>query len=77
MKISRDFTFKVAEQMPDTDYGFKLTPPRLSFAEQMVHLVQGSITPRPTGLRPRCICEAKASHPPSISFELERLAKAV
>jgi uncharacterized damage-inducible protein DinB len=41
LKNSRDFTLKVAEAMPDADYGFKLTPPQMSFAEQMVHLSQG------------------------------------
>ena len=40
LKVSRDFTLKVADQMPETDYGFKLTPPQMSFAEQMTHLVQ-------------------------------------
>ncbi len=40
LKTSRDFTLKVAAQMPDTDYAFKLTPPQMSFAEQMVHLTQ-------------------------------------
>ena len=41
LKTSRDFTLKVAEQMPEADYGFKLTPPQMSFGEQMVHLAQG------------------------------------
>ncbi len=40
LKISRDFTLKVAEQMPEADYGFKLTPPQMSFAEQITHLAQ-------------------------------------
>jgi uncharacterized damage-inducible protein DinB len=40
LKTSRDFTLKVADQMPDADYGFKLTPPQMSFAEQMTHLAQ-------------------------------------
>src|SRR6266700_867912 len=40
LKTSRDFTLKVAEQMPEADYGFKLTPPQMSFAEQMAHLAQ-------------------------------------
>jgi uncharacterized damage-inducible protein DinB len=31
---------KVADQMAEADYGFKLTPPQMSFAEQMVHLAQ-------------------------------------
>ncbi len=41
LKTSRDFTLKVADQMPDADYAFKLTPPQMSFAEQIVHLTQG------------------------------------
>ena len=41
LKTSRDFTLKVADQMPESDYAFKLTPPQMSFAEQMVHLTQG------------------------------------
>ena len=41
LKTSRDFTLKVADQMPEADYAFKLTPPQRSFAEQMVHLTQG------------------------------------
>ena len=40
LTTSRDFTLKVAEQMPEADYGFKLTPPQMSFAEQMAHLAQ-------------------------------------
>jgi uncharacterized damage-inducible protein DinB len=38
LKVSRDFTLKVADQMPEATYDFKLTPPQMSFAEQMVHL---------------------------------------
>jgi uncharacterized damage-inducible protein DinB len=41
LKTSRDFTLKVADQMPETAYNFKLTPPQMSFAEQIVHLSQG------------------------------------
>jgi uncharacterized damage-inducible protein DinB len=40
LKTSREFTLKVAEQMPDASYGFKLTPPQMSFAQQLVHLSQ-------------------------------------
>jgi uncharacterized damage-inducible protein DinB len=40
LKTSRDFTLKVADQMPEPTYNFKLTPPQMSFAEQMVHLSQ-------------------------------------
>jgi uncharacterized damage-inducible protein DinB len=42
LKTSRDFTLKVADQMPDADYGFKLTAPQMSFGEQMVHLAQAA-----------------------------------
>lgn len=40
LKVSRDFTLKVAEAMPEADYNFKMTPPQMSFAGQMVHLSQ-------------------------------------
>jgi uncharacterized damage-inducible protein DinB len=40
LKTSREFTLKVADQMPESAYVFKLTPPQMSFAEQMVHLSQ-------------------------------------
>jgi uncharacterized damage-inducible protein DinB len=40
LQVSRDFTLKVADQMPDASYDFKLTPPQMSFAGQMVHLSQ-------------------------------------
>jgi uncharacterized damage-inducible protein DinB len=40
LKTSRDFTLKVANQMPEADYGFKLTPPQMSFAEQIKHLAE-------------------------------------
>jgi uncharacterized damage-inducible protein DinB len=40
LKTSRDFTLKVADQMPEADYGFKLTPPQMSFAEQLTHLAE-------------------------------------
>ncbi len=40
LKVSREFTLKVADQMPEASYDFKLTPPQMSFAAQMVHLSQ-------------------------------------
>ena len=40
LKTSRDFTLKVANQMPEESYDFKLTSPQMSFGEQMVHLSQ-------------------------------------
>ena len=48
LRTSRDFTLKVAEQMPESTYDFKLTPPQMSFAEQMIHLSQameGTLAP--------------------------------
>lgn len=41
LKTSEDFTVKVAEAMPTSDYDFKLTKPQMSFGEQMVHLASG------------------------------------
>lgn len=38
LKNSRDFTVKVAEAMPASDYSFKLTKEQMSFAEQMAHI---------------------------------------
>jgi uncharacterized damage-inducible protein DinB len=38
LKNSRDFTLKVADAMPTSDYDFKLTKPQMSFAEQMAHI---------------------------------------
>ena len=52
LTTSRDFTLKVADQMPEADYGFKLTPPQMSFAEQMAHLASdqaGLLAPFMTG----------------------------
>jgi uncharacterized damage-inducible protein DinB len=43
LTTSRDFTLKVAEQMPEADYGFKLTPPQMSFAEQLAHLASDQV----------------------------------
>ncbi|MBV8552478.1 MAG: DinB family protein [Acidobacteriaceae bacterium] len=54
LHTSRDFTVKVAEAMPAEYYNFKLTPPQMSFAEQLVHLSQGFdyITASFTGDKP-------------------------
>jgi uncharacterized damage-inducible protein DinB len=52
LTTSRDFTLKVADQMPEADYGFKLTPPQMSFGEQMAHLANdqaGLLAPFMTG----------------------------
>jgi uncharacterized damage-inducible protein DinB len=42
LKKSQAFTIKVAEQMPEADYGFKLTPAQMSFAEQMAHIANAN-----------------------------------
>jgi len=63
LTTSRDFTMKVADQMPEADYGFKLTPPQMSFAEQMTHLAsdQAGLLAPFTSEKP------KASKPASMS----------
>ena len=63
LTTSRDFTLKVADQMPEADYGFKLTPPQMSFAEQMAHLAddQAGLLAPLTGAKP------KPSKPASMS----------
>jgi uncharacterized damage-inducible protein DinB len=40
LKTSKDFTLKVADQMPEASYDFKLTPQQMSFAQQITHLGQ-------------------------------------
>jgi uncharacterized damage-inducible protein DinB len=40
LKTSAEFTLKVADAMPAESYDFKLTPPQMSFAEQMIHIAQ-------------------------------------
>jgi len=54
LKTSREFTLKVANQMPEESYDFKLTPPQMSFAEQMVHISQalGAFAASLTGEKP-------------------------
>ena len=63
LTTSRDFTLKVANQMPEADYSFKLTPAQMSFAEQMTHLAadQANIMGPLTGAKP------SGSKPPSMS----------
>ncbi len=41
LKVSKEFTLKVAEAMPAESYDFKLTPPQMSFGGQITHLSQG------------------------------------
>ena len=40
LQTSEDFTVKVAEAMPEENYGFKLTPEQMSFGGQLTHLSQ-------------------------------------
>jgi uncharacterized damage-inducible protein DinB len=40
LKVSKEFTLKVAEAMPADSYDFKLTPPQMSFGGQITHLSQ-------------------------------------
>jgi uncharacterized damage-inducible protein DinB len=40
LKISKEFSLKVAEAMPEDSYDFKLSPPQMTFGEQMTHLSQ-------------------------------------
>jgi uncharacterized damage-inducible protein DinB len=42
LKKSQAFTVKVAEQMPEADYVFKLTPAQMSFAEQLAHIANAN-----------------------------------
>jgi uncharacterized damage-inducible protein DinB len=70
LTTSRDFTLKVAEQMPDADYGFKLTPPQMSFGEQMAHLAsdQANLLAPFTSERPAGSKPASASKKDVIAF---------
>ena len=70
LTTSRDFTLKVADQMPEADYGFKLTPPQMSFAEQMAHLAEeqaGLLAPL-TGEKPKPSKPASMSKKDVIAF---------
>jgi uncharacterized damage-inducible protein DinB len=40
LQTSKDFTVKVAEAMPEENYGFKLTSEQMSFGGQLTHLSQ-------------------------------------
>ena len=40
LKTSEEFTVKVAEAMPESDYDFKLTPDQMTFGGQITHLAQ-------------------------------------
>lgn len=70
LKTSRDFTLKVADQMPASTYDFKLTPPQMSFAEQMVHLAQSlSVFTSPfTGQEPKPAKPASMSKKDVLAF---------
>jgi len=40
LRTSEEFTVKVAEAMPESDYDFKLTPDQMTFGGQITHLTQ-------------------------------------
>jgi uncharacterized damage-inducible protein DinB len=70
LTTSRDFTLKVAGQMPEADYGFKLTPPQMSFAEQMAHLAgeQAGLLAAFTGAQPQPSKPASMSKKDVLAF---------
>ena len=70
LTTSRDFTLKVANQMPEADYGFKLTPPQMSFAEQMAHLAgeQAGLLAPFSGAQPKPMKPASMSKKDVIAF---------
>ncbi len=37
-QTSKAYTIAIAEQMPDSDYGFKPNPDEMTFAQQMLHI---------------------------------------
>lgn len=43
LKTAGTFTVAVAEQMPDSDYGFKLTPAQMSFGQQIAHIANANM----------------------------------
>jgi uncharacterized damage-inducible protein DinB len=76
LATSRDFTIKVAEAMPESDYDFKLTPPQMSFAGQIVHLSQGFdyfLSPmmgeKPSPAKPKSMAKADVVAFVRVSFD--------
>jgi uncharacterized damage-inducible protein DinB len=79
LTTSRDFTLKVAEQMPEADYGFKLTPPQMSFGEQMTHLAEeqaGLLAPF-TGTPPQPSKPASMSKKDVIAFVRQKFDQSI
>jgi len=79
LTVSRDFTLKVAEQMPDADYAFKLTPPQMSFGEQIAHLAsdQAGILAPFTGQRPARTRPASMNKQDIITYARESFDKSI
>jgi len=79
LRTSRDFTLKVAEAMPSDDYGFKLTPAQMSFAQQLVHLSQGFdyILSPFSGQKPNPGKPASMNKPDVIAFVKESYDNAI
>jgi uncharacterized damage-inducible protein DinB len=70
LKTSEAFSLNVAEAMPEANFGFKLTPPQMSFGEQFVHLSQGFeyFTSPFSGERPNPLKPASMSKSDIIAF---------
>jgi uncharacterized damage-inducible protein DinB len=79
LKTSRDFTLKVAGQMPESSYDFKLTPPQMSFAEQMVHLAQSmsAFTAPFSGQQPKPAKPASLSKKDVLAFMTKSFDNAI
>ncbi len=79
LKISAAFTLKVAEAMPADSYEFKLTPPQMSFAEQMLHIAnsQGFFMGYLTGEKAARSKPASNSKADVIAFLKASLDKAI
>ena len=79
LTTSRDFTLKVADQMPEADYGFKLTPPQMSFAEQMAHLAddQAGLLAPLTGEKPTPSKPASMSKKDVMAFVRQSYDKSI
>ena len=83
IETSRDFTIAVAKQMPNDQYGFKLTPEQMSFGEQMIHIANanGFFFGKMTGKKGPAADPKKASQEAAVAalqssyeFALQQLA---
>ena len=79
LQTSEDFTVKVAEAMPEENYGFKLTPEQMSFGGQLTHLAQalGYLESAFTGEKPNPGKPASESKADVIAFVKSSYDKAI